>query len=138
MRSYSVATAALALQASAKWLDNLLSQNRVEGVSQIRQGVQRKLSPGALYLIATVHSLNREFQIPVAAALRIAHALWHSPSVGSDDSVALEVEGVILQINRARIRSRVDAALAEALEMAPRTRRGRPRGIGFAHKRRLA
>lgn len=136
MRGYSVGTAALALEVDPKWLDNLLSQNRVDGVSQSRQGVQRRLSPTALYVIATVHGLNRELQIPVATALRVAHDLWRSPErAGPEDRVAFELEGMELQARRAEIRARVNEALAGALEMAPRTRRGRPRGSGLAATR---
>jgi len=128
MRGYSVGTAALALTLDPKWLDNLLSQNRVEGVTQARQGIQRKIAPSALYLIATVRGLNRDLQIPVGTALRIAHELWRSPpSSDLGDAAILQVEGITVQVARADVRARVDAALAEAMEMAPRPRRGRPR-----------
>jgi hypothetical protein len=128
MRGYSVGTAALALTLDPKWLDNLLSQNRVEGVTQTRQGIQRKIAPSALYLIATVRGLNRDLQIPVGTALRIAHELWRSPpSSDLGDAAILQVEGITVQVARADVRARVDAALAEAVEMAPRPRRGRPR-----------
>ena len=128
MRGYSVGTAALALTLDPKWLDNLLSQNRVEGVTQTRQGVQRKIAPAALYLIDTVRGLNRDLQIPVGTALRIAHDLWRSPqSSNLGDTAVLQVEGITVQVARADVRARVDAALAEAVEMAPRPRRGRPR-----------
>lgn len=128
MRGYSVGTAALALTLDPKWLDNLLSQNRVEGVTQTRQGIQRKIAPSALYLIATVRGLNRDLQIPVGTALRIAHELWRRPqSSDLGDAAILQVEGITVQVARADVRARVDAALAEAVEMAPRPRRGRPR-----------
>jgi len=128
MRGYSVGTAALALTLDQKWLDNLLSQNRVEGVTQTRQGIQRKIAPSALYLIATVRGLNRDLQIPVGTALRIAHELWRIPqSSDPGDAAILQVEGITVQVARADVRARVDAALAEAVEMAPRPRRGRPR-----------
>ncbi|MGI8618490.1 MAG: hypothetical protein ACR2L6_05300 [Gemmatimonadaceae bacterium] len=78
-------------------------------------------------MIATVHALNRELQIPVSMALRIAHELWRRPSDDGGDRAALELEGMALQIDRHELRTRVDGALASALEMAPRTRRGRPR-----------
>jgi hypothetical protein len=127
MRGYSVVTAALALNVDAKWLDNLLSQNRVDGVSQARQGVQRRLAPRALHVIATVHHLNRELRIPVATALSLAHELWESP-LGSDlvDTATLQAGEIELRLSRVAVRERVAAVVAEALEMAPRTRRGRP------------
>lgn len=127
MRGYSVGIAALALNIEAKWLDNLLSQNSVDGVSQARQGVQRRLAPAALHVIATVHHLNRELRIPVATALRLAHELWGaSGSPDPADTATVRADAVELHLNRTEMRERVAAALAEALEMAPRTRRGRP------------
>ncbi len=128
MRGYSVATAALALGVDTKWLDNLLSQNRVPGVAQSRQGVQRRIQPAALYLIATVHALNRDLQIPVATALRLAQGIWlGSESEGPAGELAtLPVGEIALQLNREDLKRRMDQALAEAVEMAPRPKRGRP------------
>lgn len=137
MRGYSVATAALALSIQYKWLDNLLSQNRVDGVSQARQGVQRRLAPQALHVIATVHQLNRELRMPVGAALRLAHEFWSAPA-GSEpgDTTIIRAGEIVLQLDRRAVRERVAAAAAEALEMAPRTRRGRPRvGQNTARRR---
>lgn len=131
MRGYSVGIAALALELDAKWLDNLLSQNRVSGVIQLRQGVARRLGPEALHVIATVHGLNRELQIPVGAALRLAHALWDAPhATDPPDLATVRIGDLELRLDRAEVRARVAAAIAEALEMAPRTRRGRPPAKG--------
>lgn len=128
MRGYSVATTALALGIEPKWLDNLLSQNRVQGVSQSRQGIARTLTPGALYIVATVHRLTRGFQIPVAEALELAHELWRNPASGlPGDRVAISLDGISLAIHREELRTVVDDAVVGALEIAPRTRRGRPR-----------
>lgn len=127
MRGYSVATAALALGIESKWLDNLLSHNRVDGVTQARQGVLRRLGPGAMHVIATVHGLNRELQIPVGAALRLAHELWRSPRNADPADTATVRNGELeLHLSRAELRTRVAEAVAEALEMAPRPKRGRP------------
>lgn len=127
MRGYSVATAALALGVESKWLDNLLSHNRVDGVSQSRQGVARRLGPSALHVIATAHRLNRELQIPVGAALQLAHELWRSPqSPGEPDTATVGTGELELHLDRATIRAHVAAAVAEALEMGPRPKRGRP------------
>ena len=127
MRGYSVATAALALDVDAKWLDNLLSQHRVPGVAQARQGVQRRIQPEALYLIATAHGLNHDFQVPVATALRLAHELWAKPESGTGDGSGRFSRGdLAVSVNREEMRTRLDASLAEAVEIAPRPRRGRP------------
>jgi len=130
MRGYSVATTALALNADPKWLDNLLSQNRVDGVTQTKQGVQRRLAPDAIHIIATVHQLNRDLQVPVAAALGFAHELWRRPVGSPSDMAEIRIGEIALRLSRAEVRARVEGALAEALEMAPRTRRGRPPGKG--------
>lgn len=128
MRGYSVATAALALGIEHKWLDNLLSQNKVQGVSQSRQGVQRRLAPGALYVIATIHRLNRGLQIPVSRAIELAHDLWRVPGDElSGNPAVIQLDGVSLAVDREELRRLVDEAVAGALEIAPRTRRGRPR-----------
>ena len=133
MRGYSVATVALALGVESKWLDNLLSHNRVDGVTQARQGVARRLGPEALHVIATVHQLNQELQIPVGAALRLAHELWRSPRNGdAADTAAVRNGELELRLARAAVRAGVTTAVAEALEMAPRPKRGRPPRKGRA------
>src|SRR5688500_4302948 len=125
MRGYSVATAALALDVDPKWLDNLLSQHRVPGVAQSRQGVQRRVQPAALHLIATASALNRDFQIPVAAALRLAQALWAGVAPHDSEAPSEVVQGdLTVSVNRGALRHRMQTALAEALEIAPRPRRG--------------
>lgn len=138
MRGYSLATAALALDVDPKWLDNLLSQNRVDGVRQTRQGVQRRIAPDALYVIATVHDLSRQLRVPVVAALQIAHELWRRPpETGAEDFAELRIGTLAVQVDRRQTRARIEAALADALEMAPRTRRGRPPRKAGRQERRL-
>ena len=127
MRGYSVATVALTLDVDAKWLDNLLSQHRVPGVAQARQGVQRRIQPEAVYLIATAHALNRDFQIPVGAALRLAGELWSKDGdVGPEASSTVVQGDLAVSVSRRDLRRRIETALAEAVEIAPRPRRGRP------------
>ena len=128
MRGYSVAAAALALQVPTKWLDNLLSQHRVPGVAQSKQGVARRLSAESLWLIATVWQLNVALAIPVAAALRLARELWREAADGEEPQPrAITLGQLTLTLDGVAVRAQVEAALAEALEIAPRTRRGRPR-----------
>lgn len=128
MRGYSVAATALALSLDTKWLDNLLSHYRVDGVTQARQGVARRLAPGALHVVHTAHRLHRELQIPVGAAIRISHDLWRAPPNpdAADTAVAALSGDLDLRLGRAAVRAAVATAVAEALEMAPRTKRGRP------------
>ena len=44
MRSYDVAVASLAIDATSKWTDNILSQHAVLGVISARRGVARRIS----------------------------------------------------------------------------------------------
>lgn len=128
MRSYSVAAAAVALDLPPKWLDNLLSQNRVAGVVQARQGVPRRLSPLALYVIATIRDMNDHLQVPIGSAVRVAHELWSSPIEGmsSQPRTTVPMGDLTIELDRDALRRRVDGEIADALEMTPRPRRGRP------------
>ena len=81
-RGYTVATAALALSVSSKWLDNVLSHNRVAGVLQTRQGVARRLSVDGLLIVAlalwltTLTNLSTYPSIEAAALCeRMTHIL---------------------------------------------------------------
>ena len=55
-RAYTIATAALTLGMSIKWLDNTLSHIRIPGVQQERQGVARRITIDGL-LVLTVATL---------------------------------------------------------------------------------
>ena len=123
MRGYSVAVAALALDVHRKWLDNLLSQNRIPGVRQTRQGVQRRLSAESLGLIDVIYRLNKDLGIPVGVAVEIAPKLWES-------SAPLEIGPIRLAVDAASIEQQMAGRLVEAVEIAPRVRRGRPRKTG--------
>jgi hypothetical protein len=119
-RAYTIATAALALQVSTKWLDNTLSHCSVQGVSQSRQGVARKLSIEALTILAVALALINDLSTPVASAIEVATQLTQSGGrIAIRDSITIE-----LDIHR------VTAALLErlehAVEIAPLPRRGRP------------
>lgn len=119
MRGYSVTVAALALEVDRKWLDNLLSQNRVPGVRQARQGVQRRLTAGSLHVIEVIWRLNNDLGVPVRKAVEIASKLWESPD-------RLELGPIHLSVDAGAIEAGLAGRLSEAVEIAPRTRRGRP------------
>ena len=119
-RAYTVATSALALQVSTKWLDNTLSHFSVQGVSQSRQGVPRRLSIDSLISLAITLSLINDFNTPVAHALNIATQLKEANGrLTLSAHVSIEVE--IEQLTAALLER-----LEHAVEIAPLPRRGRP------------
>ena len=119
-RAYTIATAALALGVSAKWLDNTLSHFRIRGVHQERQGIARRLTLEALLPLATSIALTRELGIPLARALDVATDI-----LANDGKIAF---GNRLVISTDLVATRADLLrqLEHAVEVAPLPRRGRP------------
>src|SRR6476620_5355065 len=74
-RAYTVATAALALGVPAKWIDNVLSHNRVLGIRQDRQGVARHLSIDGLAILGLTILLVSELDMPTPKAIVVAESL---------------------------------------------------------------
>ena len=123
MRAYTVAAVAVTLKVPAKWIDNVLSHHNVPGVSQTRQGVSRKLTPQAVTTLEIALQLLRSISLPVARALEIAHALAQSGetparvSLSSSVDIVVDVSAITVETSR---------RLADAVEIAPQPRRGRP------------
>ena len=121
MRSYSVADAGVAIQVGRKWLDNLLSRHNVEGVEQVGQGIDRRISPEALERLQVVGALNLGFGVPISAALTIAQRLFeaegHSLRIGP---------GLELHLSRTALRNQLEARVVEAGEALHARPRGRP------------
>jgi hypothetical protein len=122
MPLYNTSTTAAAIGVSAKWLDNLLSHNKVEGVQSERQGVARRLAFPAVATVALAHEIVTSSSIPVAAALRIAGEL-----LASTDGVARLTPSLTLALDAPAFRAELLERLAQAVEDAPRPVRGRPR-----------
>lgn len=120
-RAYTVATAALALQVSNKWLDNTLSHYAVQGVSQARQGVARRLSVEALTMLSITLCLIADLELPLAKAIRLASQLYHSAGKATLSA------GTNVEINIDNITRLLLTRLEHAVEVAPLPRRGRPR-----------
>lgn len=128
MAAYSIATASLALGVERKRLENLLSRHEIPGTRPGRQGQARRLTREATINLAAMIQLEDILSIPAPAAaglIRTARGLSRSP----DGSVQLVRGSVILIIDFAAIERALLTQLGEALEMAPRPRRGRPRRI---------
>ena len=121
MRSYSVAVAALAIDASHKWVDNLLSHFTVPHVASDRRGVARRIPHSALLQLAVTRELNTGLAIGVRDALALATELLASDSNGVSRGGHLRVTW-----DRGAFERALGHRLRDALESAPAPRRGRP------------
>ena len=123
MRAYTVATAAVTLGMPVKWLDNVLSQNQIDGVVRLRQGVSRRLTPRAMLVLDIAVRLIRTFSVPVPVALSLAARLMRE---GNDQDGIDAGDGLVISIDIHRIEADLMDRLAHAVEIAPSPRRGRP------------
>jgi hypothetical protein len=119
-RAYTVATAALALGVLAKWLDNVLSHNRVSGIRQDKQGVARHLSFDGLVVLGLTILLISDLGLPTAKAIALAEALVKT------NGRHTARQGLSVQLDLASFQASLLERLESALEMAPVPRRGRP------------
>jgi len=119
-RAYTVATAALALRTSPKWIDNALSHHSVADLTQGRQGVPRRLSIEALLVLAIALLLTGELGTTLVPAIRIGEELARSRGVFKSAA------GLTIQLDLDTLRMTLLARLEEAVEVAPLPRRGRP------------
>jgi hypothetical protein len=120
-RAYTLATAALTLGVSPKWLDNVLSHHPVPGVHRRRQGVARRLGLDGILILGLAHALMESFSIPTGRAIQLAdematnHGRHKFASTGL--SIALDLQ---------QFRAELFARLEDAVEMAAAPKRGRP------------
>jgi len=119
-RAYTVATAALALKVSPKWIDNTLSHFTVQGVSQSRQGVSRKLPVESLSVLSIALALIQNLSAPVSTAVDLATRL-----IQSNGRIALP-SGIALEVDIEKTNAVLFERLEHAVEIAPLPRRGRP------------
>src|SRR4051812_9468784 len=110
-RAYTIATAALALETSPKWLDNILSHYKVLGVVQERQGVARRITIDGLLTIAIARTLTTALSVPVGRALQIADELLLNEGTLMSGSLKLGLDV-------AGLRDSVIANLERAVEVA--------------------
>jgi hypothetical protein len=120
-RAYTIATAALVLGVSVKWLDNVLSHYRVVGVAQERQGVSRRLSVEGLLTLALATLLIHELGIPTKRAILLAEDLTKN-----EGKHVVAPEGLTLTLNLPSFRTELLEKLENAVEVAPVPTRGRP------------
>ena len=124
MRAYTVATSAVAIGASEKWVDNVLSHNTVQGVLQKRQGIARKVTPVGVLILQISKNLVTELGIPVAQALNVAHGMINA----KNNELRFPGE-VAIRVDVTTLVHHLDTRLETAVEVSPTPRRGRPRSI---------
>lgn len=121
MPLYNTATAAVALEVSPKWLDNLLSHNELDGVSSEAQGIARRLPLAAILVIYLAREFIDTTGLSAPAALSLAARLLnpadHNPRLSPLFSIT---------INADSLQSTLLQKLDRAVETAPTPRRGRP------------
>jgi hypothetical protein len=119
-RAYTVATAALALGTPIKWIDNVLSHNKVPGIRQQRQGVARHLSIEGLLVLALTGILTHELGLPTSRAIIVGHGIV------AGNGRYLAGDGLSIEIDLAAFQAGLLEKLESAVEIAPVPRRGRP------------
>lgn len=119
-RAYTVATAALALGIPAKWVDNILSHNKVLGIRQERQGIARRLSIEGLLNLAITALLVDELGLSTAKAIIVAERIVKS------SGRYLAQQGLSVEIDLPAFEASLIERLESAVEIAPIPRRGRP------------
>jgi hypothetical protein len=118
-RAYTITAAALALRTSTKWLDNVLSHHQVLGVTQVRQGVSRRLTVEGLLVLGLAVLIIQELGLPTPRAIMLAEDLAKSGRyVGP--------QGLNVSIDLPSFRAQLLESLESAVEIAPAPRRGRP------------
>ena len=124
MRAYTVAATAVTLGVTRKWVDNVLSHHRVDGVHQARQGILRRVTPTGLLNLEIALGLGRALGIPIARALDISNDLM----VARGGEIQLSgPPSITLRVDVDTMERALNARLEHALEMTPIPRRGRPR-----------
>ena len=122
MRAYTVATVAVTLGVTPKWLDNALSRFRVRGVIQRRQGISRRLGPQAVLTMHIASELIRTLGIPLGEAISLAERAGDTRETASIDIFS----SARLTIDVAAATREVSQRLAHAVEVTPVPKRGRP------------
>jgi len=119
-RAYTIATAGLALGIPVKWLDNTLSHHQIRGIHQEHQGVARRLTIEGLLTLAIASLLINELGVTLASALELAQGISMS------DGIHTSPAGVRIQLDLEALKVRLLEQLANAVEIAPSPKRGRP------------
>lgn len=119
-RAYTIATAAVALRTSIKWLDNVLSHYDVSGVMQKHQGVSRRFTVDGLVVLALAALLIQELGLTTPRAIAVAEDL------AKNQGRFAASRGLNLVLDISSFRAELLDRLESAVEIAPVPRRGRP------------
>ena len=122
MRGYTVATVAVTLGVTPKWLDNVLTRFPIRGVVQSRQGISRRLGPQAVVTLYLASELIRTLGMPLGEAISLAERAASTVGVASVELFS----STSLTIDLAATSREVNERLALAVEVTPVPRRGRP------------
>jgi hypothetical protein len=124
--SYDLATTAFAVAAPRKWVDNLVSHHELRGITSRKRGVSREFSFEGVVLISLVRALCVDLGMPIRRAAEIAGAMAGS---GKDHAAFRSLRlpyALVLSLDADALIRRVRERLLDAVESAPRPRRGRP------------
>jgi hypothetical protein len=121
VRLYSIAVTSLAIGAPLKWTDNLLAHHALPEVRSRTRGVARGVSWAGVVRIALIRALHLELGCGVREAVALSESLLRAPGGQVTHGAWLS-----LAVDRSSLDRELQARLAEALESAPRPRRGRP------------
>jgi hypothetical protein len=119
-RAYTIATAALTLEISAKWLDNTLSHIKIHGVRQEKQGVARRITIDGLLTLSIATLLIDQLGVSLSRAVIMAETLTGNNGVYTSSG------GVGIWLDLEGLRLRLLERLEHAVEITPVPKRGRP------------
>jgi hypothetical protein len=119
-RAYTVATAALAIGVPIKWVDNILSHNKLVGIRQQRQGIARHLGIEGLVVLALTALLIEQLGLPTTKAILVATEIMKG------GGRYVQGPGLSIEIDLASFQADLLERLENAVEIAPVPRRGRP------------
>lgn len=130
---YSVDTAASAIGVSTRKLDNFLRRQLGDLIAKGSQGRARTIPHSAVERAAVAMILMRDLGCRPAKAVALAARLTENS--GSELPIGTLTT---LGFDLSRLRLVLDQTLADAVETATPSRRGRPRGLAAAKKLRGA
>ena len=119
-RAYTVATAALALDVPIKWVDNILSHNKLVGIRQQRQGIARHLGIEGLVVLALTAILIDQLGLPTTRAIFVA------TEIIKGSGRYMVGQRLSIEIDLTSFQADLLEKLERAVEIAPVPRRGRP------------
>ena len=101
----------------------ICSRFPIRGVFQSRQGVSRKLGPHAVVTLHLANELARTLSLPLGQAITLAERVGQTG--GETASIQLFSTGH-LTVDVTRAAREVSERLAQAVEVTPVPKRGRP------------